>query len=99
MTPPACLEAATAEIDQTLIRKIISDTPKGLAAGPSGLRVEHLHTLLSDRRTVVDSVLLELLTKLVNLALGRDFPPALQPFFCCGRLVPLNKKDEGIRPS
>ena len=44
------------------------------------------------------TVHLDLLTKLANIALGGGLPPDLQPFFCSGRLVPINKKDERIRP-
>ena len=60
--PPAP-ESSTTDVGQSLLMRLLSETPKSLAAGPSGLRVEHPRTLLSDRRTAVDSVLLELFIK------------------------------------
>ena len=38
------------------------------------------------------------LAKFVNACLAGYLPPEIQPYLCGGRLVPLRKKDEGIRP-
>ena len=46
----------------------------------------------------MDDELLDALTRVVNRALSGDLPASLQRFLCGGRLVPLKKKDEGIRP-
>jgi len=46
----------------------------------------------------VEAELLEALTLLTNLAVSGRLPLPLQPFLCGGRLVPVLKKDNGIRP-
>ena len=35
---------------------------------------------------------------LTNVALSGYLPVSIRPYFCGGRLVPINKKDAGIRP-
>jgi len=37
------------EIEELSLRQELLTTPKGLAPGPSGLRVEHLRTVLEDK--------------------------------------------------
>ena len=86
------------EIETSRLRQELLSTPKGLAPGPSGLRVEHLRTVLEDRKPTVEAELLEALTLLTNLAVSGRLPLPLQPFLCGGRLVPVLKKDNGIRP-
>ena len=80
------------------VKKIIMGTPKGLAAGCSGLRAEHLKAVLQNRNMGRAAIALELLTKFSNLCIAGCLPSELQEFFCGGRLVPLNKKDNGTRP-
>ena len=78
--------------------KKLLETPKGLAPGSSGLRAEHLQAILTDRNLGISGEALDLLAKFVNLSLGGYLPTNLQTYFCGGRLIPLNKKDTGIRP-
>ena len=85
------------EITSDELQNIILHMPRGLAPGPSGLRAEHL-TSWKGRKPFVDPVILTPLTALVNLALSGALPATLQPFWCGGRLVPLLKKDNGLRP-
>ena len=72
--------------------------PKGLAAGCSGLRAEHVKAVLSDRNAGNAAEALDLITKFTNLCIAGYLPHELQEFFCGGRLIPLNKKDQGLRP-
>ena len=73
-------------------------TPKGLAPGCSGLRAEHLKAVLCDRNLELAAQALTLLTGFVNQSLNGYLPPDLQPCLCGGRLIPLIKKDSGVRP-
>ena len=90
--------APSFEIDATTIKKLIMETPKGLAPGASGLRAEHIKAILGDRNLGVAAQALNLLTKFTNLSASGYFPSPIQAHLCGGRLVPLNKKDSGIRP-
>ena len=46
----AAAEAPPALVEAQVVLKTLLDTPKGLAPGPSGLRTEHLRTVLDDRK-------------------------------------------------
>ena len=54
--------------------------------------------MFEDRRMNVEPALLSGLTALSNTALSGYLPHSLQPILCGGRLVPVRKKDGGIRP-
>ena len=84
------------EVTATEVEKLILRTPCGLSPGPSGLRAEHLRTW-KGHTPRVDEVL-EAFTTITNLALGGYLPQELQSYICGGKLVPLRKKDSGIRP-
>ena len=81
-----------------MLRKVLLSTPTGLAPGPSGLRIEHLRTIIEDRRPSIEPALLESLTLLANAAVAGRLPLSLQPFLFGGPLAPVIKKDGGIRP-
>jgi hypothetical protein len=69
---------------------------RGKAPGPSGLRPEHIRDILSN--PMVGDSFLDALTKFVNaVAFGRA-PDEVAGLLCAGRVVPLRKKDGGIRP-
>ena len=97
-SPPPPASAPTTEIDAALIRKILLSSPKATKPGPSGLRLEHLHTIVDSRKPGVEETLLVALSRLTNLAISGGLSPAIQPYLCGGRLVPLNKKDNRLRP-
>ena len=71
---------------------VLTRTPTGLAAGPSGLRAEHLSM------PVVYDSLGESLTSIIVLPLEGSLPECQRPYLCGGQVVPLLKKDRGIRP-
>ena len=62
------------------------------------MRAEHVKAVISDRNAGTAAEALDLITKFVNVSIAVYLPPELQEFICGGRLIPLNKKDQGIRP-
>ena len=76
----ACPDAPDVELDVKTLRKALLDTPKGLAPGPSGLRIERLRTMLEGNRLSVEDGLLEALTSLANSAVAGRLPLSLQPY-------------------
>ena len=98
-SPPLCPPVVTAPAQVTTedVRKLILTAPSGLACGFSGLRFEHLR-FFTGRKVTCELSVQDALTRVVNCALAGDLAPRLRPFLCGGRLVPLKKKDGGIRP-
>ena len=89
-------EAPAFEIQPEAVKKTIMSWPKGLAAGCSGLRAEHVNAVLLDRNAGNAAQALEIITKFTNLCIAGYLPHELQEFFCGGRLILLNKKDQGL---
>ena len=86
------------QVEAKTVFKLVHQTSRYTAPGPSGLRMEHLQTALADIRSPHAIRLLDALTDLINLALSGTLPVDIAPFFCAGRLIPLSKKDGSIRP-
>ena len=61
------------------------------------MRFEHF-SYFRGRQPACDDDLVDALTRLVNLALNGDLHTDLRRILCGGRLVPLLKKDNRIRP-
>ena len=80
------------------VRKLVMQTPKGLAPGCSGIHTRYLKCLLCDRNVCLSSHFLSMLTAFVNQCLQGYLPQHLQQHLCGGRLIPLIKKDGGVRP-
>ena len=80
------------------VRKLILETPKWLAPGCSGLRAKHLKSLLCDRNVGHAAQALALLEPFVYQSMNGYLPADLQPHLCGGRLIPIIKKDAGVRP-
>ena len=70
--------------------------PNGSAPGPSGLRPSALQDLLCRTRRSGD--LLPALATFVQACVNGRLPDALGPMLCAARLIPLKKKDGGVRP-
>ena len=66
------------------------------AAGPSGLRPSVLQDLLCRTRRSGD--LLPALALFVQACVNGVLPVSLGPMLCAARLIPLKKKDGGVRP-
>ena len=98
LEPVVSAASPSVDVDDETLRKILLQTPKGLAPGPSGLRIEHIRAVMEDRKQGVEEGLLEAFTLLANSAISGRLPLSLQPYLCGGRLIPVRKKDGGIRP-
>ena len=72
---------------------------KGSAAGPSGLRPEHLSVVLKCTPAVLADKAQVALTKLVNTMAKGKVPSTVAPFLCGARLHAGLKKDSSLRPS
>ena len=70
---------------------------KGSAAGPSGLRPEHLRVVLQSSNARRDSAAVSL-TKLLNAMMAGKVPALVAPFLCGARLHAGKKNDGGLRP-
>ena len=79
-----------------LTRKAIFSFPPGSAPGPSGLRPGHIKACV--KREGTDSELEAAITQMAKKAAYGYLPLGLAPVLCASSLIPLNKKDEGIRP-
>ena len=79
-----------------LVQDAISSFPPGSAPGPSGLRPCHLRDCM--RKPGQASSLLQAITSLVTKAVEGLFPLGLAPLWCASNLIPLAKKDVGVRP-
>ena len=89
------MDVSDYHVDDEELMKIITRWPKGLAPGPSGIRGEHLCVAISwgDKKSVLTD-----LQAFVAQSLSGTLPRSLIPFMGGGRLVPLRKKDNGVRP-
>ena len=70
--------------------------PPGSASGPSGLRPSHLKKCLE--RDGKGCTLHEALVELCKMCQNGGLPVPAAPWFCASNLIPLLKKDGGIRP-
>jgi len=77
---------------------VVRSFPPGSAAGPSGLRPQHLLDCLNSADSASKAGLLEaLLTLVMTVSSGRLHSRAA-PYLCAARLIPLRKKGGGVRP-
>ena len=70
--------------------------PPGSSPGPNGLRPSHLKDCLL--KVGVGSTLQASLAALVEKAVTGALHPSAASFLCASNLIPLKKKDSGIRP-
>ena len=79
----------------------VKSFPAGSSGGLDALRPDHLKDMLmtESANPAEDSINLHILTNFVNLILDTTkVPTAVQPIFFGARLIPLKKKDGGLRP-
>jgi len=85
--------------DQLLdMETVVRSSPPGSAAGPSGLRPQHLLDCLNSAESAANARLLEALLTLVTAISSGRLHPRAAPYLCAARLIPLRKKDGGVRP-
>ena len=82
-------------LEAAVVGKSLRTFPKGTAAGPSGLRVQHLADALT--ATHKDAVL-EQLAAAVNLLANARAPAAVATYLAGANLVAFRKKSGGLRP-
>jgi hypothetical protein len=89
ITPPL-------QVSPVAVRAAIQSFPNGSAAGPDGLRPQHLKDLLLG--STDDNPLLLATTDLINLLLAGKTPTSLRGTIFGANLLAIAKKSGGIRP-
>jgi len=85
--------------DQLLaMETVVRSFPPGSATGLSGLRPQHLLDCLNSPDSAAKAGLLEALLTLVTATSSGRLHPREAPYLCAARLIPLRKKDGGVRP-
>ena len=79
-----------------IVRDAIFSFPPGSAPGPSGLRPAHIKQCVE--REGASGNLGDGFGRLVGHAFHGTLPQEFAPLLCSSNLIPLNKKDGGIRP-
>jgi len=77
---------------------VVRSFPPGSAAGPSGLRPQNLLDCLNSAYSAAKTGLLEALLTLVTTVSAGRLHPRAATYLCAPRLIPLKKKDGGVRP-
>ena len=80
------------------VSKAIRSFPCASAAGPDGLRPQHLKDMIGAAAGEGGNILLQALTRFVNLVLEGKVTPPARHFFFGATLLALGKKDGGVRP-
>ena len=91
------LQADPSDLDWgELTRSAVRSFHRTSAGGPSGLRVSHLQDAI--RRPGRGAPLVSALGSLASAWIQGKLPPDHGPVWCCATLLPLVKKDNGVRP-
>ena len=93
---PADLPEVT--ITQNNVKSVVLTFAKGLSPGPTGLRAEFLQHILTDSKNPAAKQLLRELTNFVTNGVQGRWPSEVYQLLNNGFVVPLLKKDNGIRP-
>ena len=91
-------EVMQLQVSQREIRSAIFSFPSGSAAGPSGLRLQHLKDAVSSSANEAGNQLLAPVTAFCNLFLRGDLPEFIKPVLSSATLISLTKKCGGIHP-
>ena len=90
--PPRIFEVPIEEIV-----KAIKSFPNGSAGGPDGLRPQHVKDMTNSFEDGGHSLFLAF-SSFIGLVLAGKTPPSVRPSFFGANLIPLQKKDGGVRP-
>ena len=80
------------------VDKAICSFPCASAAGPDGLRPQHLEDMTGAAAGEGGRLLLQALTSFINLVLQGKVAQPARHFFLGATLIALAKKDGGVRP-
>ena len=97
VAPSSALCESDGAVSELLLAALRSFSP-GSASGPSGLGPQHLQDLLKERDHVSVSACLGALAEFCAFCGAGDLPLRAARWLCVSRLVPLQKKDGGVRP-
>jgi hypothetical protein len=78
--------------------RLVRSFPAGSAAGPSGLRPQHLLDILCAGSTRAKDCLLSNLVTFARMCAGGQCASEAVPWLCSATLWPLRKNDGGVRP-
>ncbi|HSN24205.1 MAG TPA: hypothetical protein VLS45_08585, partial [Methylomicrobium sp.] len=94
--PAPTTDTAPLQVSTSAVRAAIQSFPNGSAAGPDGLRPQHLKDMLTAASD--DSPLLATITELTNLLLEGKVPASIGGIIFGANLLAIVKKNSGIRP-
>ena len=89
-------EAEKAEVWEKRVWSAITSFPPGSAGGPSGLRPTHLKEIC--RKLGPGTPVVAAIGVFVEVAVTTTFPASVREVLCASSLIPLQKKDGGVRP-
>lgn len=97
LLPPAtnALQNRAIHLERKHLEASIQGFPRGSACGPSGERVEFLTSLL---RGPDEDTFWSLLCAFGNKMVSGSFPASISAYYGAAKLLPLKKKDGGVRP-
>jgi hypothetical protein len=78
------------------VSEVLNSFPKGSAAGPFGLSVDAIIAMSLDPQ--LGHAILETLAVFGGNFVSGRFPSDVSPFYGSARLIPLVKKNNGVRP-
>ena len=94
---PAPSSYTPLQVSESVVLQAVRSFPAGSSGGPDGFRPQHLSDLISCK--VGGSALLVAVTGFVNLILAGGCPTSICPVFFGARLIAIEKKSGGVRPS
>ncbi|XP_055351591.1 uncharacterized protein LOC129597910 [Paramacrobiotus metropolitanus] len=87
-----------ARITREEVFAAVHSFPKGSAAGPDGLRPQHLADLVGAKLDAHSAPLCDALATVMSIAVDGNIPAEIRPAFFGGKLIALRKKEGGLRP-
>ena len=95
---PSGEEVTPIQMSADEVGRAILSFPCASAAGPDGLRPQHLKDMIGRAAGGGGPLLLRSLSSFINMVLAGEVAPLARPFFFGASLIALNKKDGGVRP-
>src|SRR6218665_1913872 len=96
MDLPCVAHTVPYQASEKEVADAVRSFPAGSAAGPDGLRPQHLLDLLNNQES--SAVFLASLTDFINVLLRVECPKEMREIMFGGSLIALSKKSGGLRP-